>query len=72
MTDVRQEIWRALHAPVGSRPLRELVSAGERAVVIGDDGTRLTPADQIVPLVLDELNAGGVPDRQKIEGWLSA
>jgi nickel-dependent lactate racemase len=64
VADVRQEVWRALHAPLGSHPLRELVSAGERAVVIGDDGTRLTPTDQIVPLVLDELNAGGVPDRE--------
>lgn len=60
--DVGQEIQRALNEPLRSLPLRELVSAGKRVAVIGDDGTRLTPTDQIVPPLLDELNAGGVPD----------
>jgi len=60
--DVEREICRALREPVGSPPLRELVNAGDRVVVIGDDGTRLTPTDRIVPLLLDELNAGGLPD----------
>jgi nickel-dependent lactate racemase len=57
-----QEVLRALWEPIGSPPLRKLVNAGDRVVVIGDDGTRLTPTDRIVPLLLDELNAGGVPD----------
>jgi Lactate racemase N-terminal domain len=60
--DVQVEIRRALAQPVGSPPLRGLVSPGKQVVVIGDDGTRLTPTDQIIPLLLDELNAGGVPD----------
>jgi nickel-dependent lactate racemase len=60
--DVGREIHRALGEPVGSPRLRELVSRGKRAVVIGDDGTRLTPTDQIIPPLLDVLNAGGVPD----------
>jgi nickel-dependent lactate racemase len=60
--DVEREICRALQEPIGSPPLRELVNAGDRVVVVGDDGTRLTPTERIVPLLLDELNAGGVPD----------
>jgi len=60
--DVGQELRRALCEPVGSRSLRELVGSGKRVVIIGDDVTRLTPTDQIIPLLLDELNAGGVPD----------
>jgi nickel-dependent lactate racemase len=60
--DVEREICRALREPVGSPPLRELVNAGDRVVLIGDDGTRLTPTERIVPLLLDELNAGGLPD----------
>lgn len=60
--DVDQQIRRALGKPLGSLPLRELVDPGKRVVVIGDDGTRLTPTHQVVPLLLDELNAGGVPD----------
>lgn len=60
--DVSDEIQRAFHEPVGSPPLRELVSSGKQVVVIGDDVTRLTPTDRIIPPLLDELNAGGVPD----------
>jgi len=60
--DVKQEVQRALNEPVGLAPLRELATPGKRVVVIGDDGTRLTPTDQIIPPLLDELNAGGVPD----------
>jgi nickel-dependent lactate racemase len=59
---VSQEIRRALEEPVSSRPLRELVGAGKRVVIVGDDLTRLTPCDQIIPLLLDELYASGVPD----------
>jgi len=60
--DVEAEIRRALAEPIGSAPLRELAAAGRKVVVLGDDGTRPTPTDRIVPIVLDELNAGGVPD----------
>jgi nickel-dependent lactate racemase len=60
--NMNQEIQRALQEPVDSLPLRELVSAGSRVVVMGDDGTRLTPTDQIIPWLLNELNAGGVLD----------
>jgi nickel-dependent lactate racemase len=66
VADVAQEIRRALQAPVDSPRLRELVGAGKRVVLIGDDLTRLTPCEQIVPLLLDELNAGGVPDKATV------
>jgi nickel-dependent lactate racemase len=62
VTDVSQEIQRTLREPVGSPLLGELVNTGNRVVIIGDDGTRLTPADQIIPPLLDVLNASGVPD----------
>jgi nickel-dependent lactate racemase len=60
--DVGREIRRALREPVDSRPLRELISPSDQVAIIGDDGTRLTPTDQIIPRLLDELNQGGVPD----------
>jgi len=63
-TDPRAEVRRALDEPVASPPLRELVSAGQKVFVIGDDATRITPTDLIVPMVLDELNAGGVSDAE--------
>jgi len=60
--DVEAEIRRALAQPIGSPPLRDLVGPGRTVALLGDDGTRLTPTDRIMPLVLDELNAGGVDD----------
>ncbi|MFW6082605.1 MAG: nickel-dependent lactate racemase [Chloroflexota bacterium] len=60
--DVSQAIRWALQEPIASPSLRQLVNAGDHVVVVGDDITRITPTKHIVPLVLDELNAGGVPD----------
>ena len=33
-------------------------------VILADDNTRLTPANEILPVVLDEMNAAGVKDEQ--------
>lgn len=60
--DVSHEIRRALQAPIGSPSLRGLVGVGNRVAIIGDDGTRLTPTDQIIPPLLDELKACGISD----------
>jgi len=60
----------SLAAPLGSAPLRELAReavsrAGPRsahAVIAVTDLTRACPDDVLVPPLLDELNAGGIPD----------
>lgn len=62
VADVRQEVVRALRAPIGTRPLRELAAGARKVVVVADDNTRLTPTDAIVPVLLDELNAAGIAD----------
>jgi len=56
------EIRRSLDSPVGSPLLRELISPGKRIVILGDDQTRLTPTDKIVPLVLDDLSEADARD----------
>jgi len=33
-------------------------------VFVADDNTRLTPTDQLIPILLDECNAAGVADHQ--------
>lgn len=58
----REEVRKALGKPVGLNPLRKLVKARDRVVIVGDDNTRPTPQSLIVPVLLDELNAAGVPD----------
>ncbi|MHB9099285.1 MAG: nickel-dependent lactate racemase family protein [Syntrophales bacterium] len=60
--DVREEIRRALTAPIGALPLREQLRGKKSVVFVADDNTRLTPTDLLTPILLDECNAGGIPD----------
>ena len=62
--DVTAEVRRALEHPIGSPPLRELARNARRVVLIVDDITRLTPTRQLLPPLLEELNAAGVTDGQ--------
>jgi len=64
VADVRNEIVRAIDNPIGSKPLRDLVRGSSRVVILADDNTRLTPVDEILPVVLDEMNAAGIEDEQ--------
>jgi nickel-dependent lactate racemase len=54
---------QALANPIGAPPLSALVHTGQKVVLIIDDNTRITPTHEIVPVVLDELNRAGIPDR---------
>lgn len=53
---------RALAAPVESLRLQELAQGKKNAVILISDGTRLCPSHLLLPRLLDELNAGGIPD----------
>lgn len=56
------EIGKAIQNPIGTKPLRE-IAAGKTTVAIAiDDLTRPTPASEIVPHVIAELNAAGIKD----------
>ncbi len=63
LADVPAAVRAALAAPHGPR-LRDLpaVRPGARTVVVVTDVTRACPNSVLVPALLDELNAGGVPD----------
>ncbi len=61
-SNVEAQVRQALQRPVDSPPLCELLQPGQNVVLLGDDQTRLTPTDVIVPVLLDEINAAGVPD----------
>jgi lactate racemase len=60
--DFARTLHRALDSPYGTPPLNEMVRHGQRIVIIADDNTRITPVDRIIPLLLDRLNACGIPD----------
>ena len=64
VADIRAEVRRALAQLIASPSLRELVRGKKNVVFVADDNTRLTPTDQLIPILLDECNAAGVADDQ--------
>ncbi len=53
-------VLAALRQPIGSPPLRELVRAGQSAVIVHSDITRATPNERILPVIIKELEDSGV------------
>ncbi|HUJ69596.1 MAG TPA: lactate racemase domain-containing protein [Syntrophorhabdales bacterium] len=58
---VREMTREALAKPIGFSSLREMVSGGKRVAVIVDDGTRPTPASEILAVLLPHLVEAGCP-----------
>jgi nickel-dependent lactate racemase len=58
----QDEISDAFSHPVGSPPIREIAKGKKEVVIIFDDLTRPTPVADIVPHVLQELEAAGITD----------
>ncbi|HMM22327.1 MAG TPA: nickel-dependent lactate racemase [Selenomonadales bacterium] len=63
VADVPAAVQAALDRPVGSPPLGEIVRAGDTVAIIASDITRLwVRHDLFLPVLLNALNAAGVPD----------
>jgi lactate racemase len=63
VADLPAAVRAALASPIGSPNLKELAARhGTKTMILVDDGTRSTPQKVILPLLLKELNAAGVPD----------
>ena len=45
----------AVRAPIGTRPLRDLIAANETVAVVIPDGTRPLPSDRLLPWLFAEL-----------------
>ncbi len=60
--DARAEIERALHEPIGSKKLSEIVKPDSKIAIVVDDATRHAPSEVMLLPVLTELNAAGVKD----------
>ena len=52
----------ALEHPIGAPKLRELVKPGMKVTIITSDISRPLPSYDVLPSVLRELNAAGIPD----------
>ncbi len=58
------EIKASISNPIGIPPIRELAKGKQEVVIIFDDMTRVTKTAEIVPFVLEELAAAGIPDNR--------
>jgi len=61
LPSVNEMAREALQRPLGMPPLREMVSGGKRVAVVVDDGTRPTPAAEILQVLLPHLTEAGCP-----------
>jgi nickel-dependent lactate racemase len=62
LADPAAAVTEAIRHPIGSPPLREIVKPGQTVAFIVNDPTRVARSDVFMPILLDELNAVGVPD----------
>lgn len=59
--DVGAEIRRAMAAPIGCPPLRDVAAGKPDAVVVVNDITRPAPSREMLAAILGELSAAGIP-----------
>jgi len=58
--DVRRAVEEALHLPIGTPRLRDVVKPGQTVALVVTDITRKLPEEIILPLLFKELEAGGI------------
>jgi len=58
--DERRVIEKALKNPIGSPRLRKMAEGKANAVILASDITRPCPSYRFLPLLIDELTAGGI------------
>ena len=56
----KELILYSLDHPINSKRLRDIVSAGEKIVIVTSDITRPIPTYKILPFILDELYSVGI------------
>lgn len=60
--DVQAATLEAIRNPIGTKPLREIVHAGESVAIVISDITRLCGTADFLPVIVGELNSVGVKD----------
>ena len=62
--DVPAAVREALRNPIGTPPLQQVVKPGDTVAIVVSDITRAwVRFDRFLPIILDELNEAGVPDK---------
>ena len=63
VADEMSAIREALGNPTGTKPLRDIVAAGEKVAIVVNDITRLTRTDLFLPPIVETLNQAGIPTK---------
>jgi nickel-dependent lactate racemase len=53
-------VTECLKRPIGTKPLTEQLSGKENVLILVDDYTRMTPADVILPIMIEEILSTGI------------
>jgi nickel-dependent lactate racemase len=56
------EMRKAFQNPIGTSTIRELAKGKKEVAILFDDMSRATPTATLIPYVLEELAAAGIPD----------
>lgn len=62
LEDFPGKVRRALDEPISSLPLKDLVSPGQKILMIISDITRPVSSEQFMPVLVDYLNEAGIQD----------
>ncbi len=62
LNDPRASILAALRDPIGAPAIAGCVRPGDSVCILVNDSTRKARTELFMPILLDELNAAGVPD----------
>jgi lactate racemase len=63
LSELAEEVRRAVAGPVAGAALEDFLRHGDKVALIVSDITRYSGAELFLPLVLDQINQAGVPDR---------
>lgn len=63
LPDPGAAIRAAIRNPIDAKPLREIVKPGQTVAFLVNDPTRVANSHVFMPILLDELNAVGIPDK---------
>lgn len=63
LRDPLNAIWASLQEPIETPSIHKTIRKGERVAIVVSDYTRSTKADLFLPVLVDELNEIGIPDK---------
>ncbi|MFQ5484055.1 MAG: nickel-dependent lactate racemase [Desulfobacterales bacterium] len=67
VNNLEELLWERIKHPVGCETLGEMVSPGEKILILIEDNTRNTPVKKILPVLIDYLKDCGIgPDNLEI------